>query len=208
MRLWDRFTLFWGNDLKVETERPESVHGKNRPWRFQIWEYHLLRSSSAMLSHLEIWQLCFLEDHEHQILYLSQKFFKNYLFYFWLCWVFVAVWAFLQLQRAGTTLQLWCPGFSTQSLLLLQSSGSRAPGSVVAGRGLRSCGPRALEHSSVAQALWLRVWSFWTRDRACVSCIGMRILYHWTTMEAQQILNDGRARFQTALWNLANMAVC
>ena len=33
---------------------------------------------------------------------------KIYIFilfiYFWLCWVFVAVWAFLQLQQAVTTL--------------------------------------------------------------------------------------------------------
>ena len=47
-------------------------------------------------------------------------------FYFWLCWVFVAVWAFLQLQQVGDTLQLPCTGFSLRWLLLLRSTGSRA----------------------------------------------------------------------------------
>ena len=49
---------------------------------------------------------------------------------FWLCWVFVAAWAFIK---------LWCMGFSLQWFFLLQSKGSRA-------RELRSCGSRALEH--------------------------------------------------------------
>ena len=47
-------------------------------------------------------------------------------FYFWLCWVLGAVWAFLWLRGVGATLQLWCVGFSLQQLLLLQSMGSRA----------------------------------------------------------------------------------
>ena len=52
--------------------------------------------------------------------------------YFWLCWVFVAAWAFLQLQKAGAALWLRCSGFSC-------GAGSRAPG--LGGRG-----SHALEH--------------------------------------------------------------
>ena len=40
-------------------------------------------------------------------------------FYFWLSWVLVAVWVFLQLQRSG---------FSLRRLLLRQSMGSRVLG--------------------------------------------------------------------------------
>ena len=43
---------------------------------------------------------------------------------FWLCWVFVAAQAFLQLRWAGATPQLRCTGFSLWWLLLLQSTGS------------------------------------------------------------------------------------
>ena len=75
--------------------------------------------------------------------------------YFWLCWVFVAVQAFLQLQRAEATLWLRCTGFSLQWLLLLWSLGSGAC-------GLSSCGSWAREHrlsSCGAQAVLLcRVW--------------------------------------------------
>ena len=45
---------------------------------------------------------------------------------------------FLQLQRAGATLSLWCAGFSLQWLLLLWSTGSRCAGSVVVAHGF-SC---------------------------------------------------------------------
>ena len=41
----------------------------------------------------------------HCLFKSSHSFFFNYIFnYFWLCWVFVAVWAFLWLWRAGSTL--------------------------------------------------------------------------------------------------------
>ena len=46
--------------------------------------------------------------------------------YFWLCWIFIAVQAFLWLQQMGATLQLWCSHFSLRWLLLLLSRGSRA----------------------------------------------------------------------------------
>ena len=56
---------------------------------------------------------------------IIQCFLKNYLF-FWLCWVFTAAWAFLQLWQEGAILQVECTGFSLQwlLLLLLQSTGS------------------------------------------------------------------------------------
>ena len=43
---------------------------------------------------------------------ICYPFFRYNFVYFWLCWVFVAVQTFLQLQRAGTTLQLPCTSFS------------------------------------------------------------------------------------------------
>ena len=67
-------------------------------------------------------------------------------FYFWLCWVFIAVRRlFLWLQRAGATLRCGarashCGGFSCCGA---QALGMRA--SVVVTRGLSSCGSRALE---------------------------------------------------------------
>ena len=37
--------------------------------------------------------------------------------YFWVCWVFVAVQAFLQLQQTGAPPQSQCPGFSLRGPL-------------------------------------------------------------------------------------------
>ena len=47
--------------------------------------------------------------------------------FFWLCWVFVAAWAFMELR---------CMGFSLQWFLLLQSKGSRHGSSGVEAPGL------------------------------------------------------------------------
>ena len=40
---------------------------------------------------------------------MALTFLKGY-FYFWLCWVFVAMRAFLHLWQTGATLYLWCFG--------------------------------------------------------------------------------------------------
>ena len=60
---------------------------------------------------------------------------------FWLCWVFVAAWAFLQLPRGwGPTLWLWSTGFSLQWLLTLQSMTSRECGLQAVQHRLNNCG--------------------------------------------------------------------
>ena len=61
-------------------------------------------------------------------------FFLLRLLIFWLCWLFIAAWPFLQLWRA-----LQCMGFSLQWTLLLWSTGSRVP-------RLQQFQLRALEH--------------------------------------------------------------
>ena len=67
--------------------------------------------------------------------------FKNFvcLFYFWLCWVFIAAHDFsLAVASGGSSLVSVC-GFSLGWLLLLRSTGSRA-------LGFDSRGSWALEH--------------------------------------------------------------
>ena len=59
--------------------------------------------------------------------------------YFLLCWVFVAVQAFLQLHQARAILQLWCASVSLWWLLLLWSLGSRH-------MGVSSCSTQAQLH--------------------------------------------------------------
>ena len=66
--------------------------------------------------------------------------------YFWLCWAFVAAWAFPQLWRVGASLQLWCLAFHHGGF-----SCCRALGHV----GFSSCSSWALEprlNSWVTQA--------------------------------------------------------
>ena len=65
--------------------------------------------------------------------------FKNNLFnlfYFWLCWVFVAACGLSLVAVSGGYSSLRCMGFSLRWLLLLRSTGSRHA-------GFSSCSPRA-----------------------------------------------------------------
>ena len=58
------------------------------------------------------------------------------LFYFWLHWVFVAARGLSLVAASGGYSSLQCVGFSSQWLLLLQSTGSRHA-------GFSSCGTQA-----------------------------------------------------------------
>ena len=61
----------------------------------------------------------------NSLFFFNSLFKKKIVSLFLLCWVLVAVWAFLQLRRAGATLWSRGTGFSLQWLLLLWSTGSR-----------------------------------------------------------------------------------
>ena len=106
-------------------------------------------------------------------------------------WVFIAVrvLSLVAVSRGYLRCCAWashCSGFSCCGAWAV---GSRA--SVVAARGLSSCGLRALESrlSSCGAVVGLvaprHVGSSRTRARTCVPCIGRRILNHCTTREAQ-----------------------
>ena len=88
----------------------------------------------------------FIYHHEperlQELIWSATSFFKFKFFFLWLCWVFIAVQAFLQLRRARGTLQLQWMAFSLQWLLLLWSTDSRHS-------GFSSCGPQALEHAGL-----------------------------------------------------------
>ena len=76
----------------------------------------------------------------YNIRFFSPKFLKNlfifFIYYFWLCWVFVAARGLSLVVASGGYSLLWCAGFSLQWLLLLWSTGSRCA-------GFSSCGTRA-----------------------------------------------------------------
>ena len=113
----------------------------------------------------------------------------DFFFFFWLCWVFIAVRGLSLVAASGGYSSLRCTGFSLRWLLLLWSTGSRR-------MGFSSCSMRAQQlwltgSRAQAQQLWrtglvaLRhVGSSRTRDRTCVPCIGRRILNHCATREA------------------------
>ena len=65
------------------------------------------------------------------------SFLKFYLFiyYFWLCWVFVSVQGLSLLAASGGHSSPRCAGLSLSQPLLLQSTGSRRAGSVVVAHG-------------------------------------------------------------------------
>ena len=120
--------------------------------------------------------LFLLQVQKHNI-FTSFSLFLTFLlaFFFWLCWVFVAVRAFLQLWRVAVTLQLRCTDFSSQWLLSLQIMGSTACGL----QQLRPVDSRAQAHWlwHVALVAPLHVGPSWTRDGTGDSCIGRWILY-------------------------------
>ena len=109
--------------------------------------------------------------------------------YGWLCWVFVAARTFSSCGEQGLLFVevlrlLYCGGFSCWEVPALGHS------------VFSSWSSQALEHR-------LNSCNTQTGNGAHVSCIGTRILYHWTTKEAPthefwwswQILGLGRTSF-------------
>ena len=103
------------------------------------------------------------------------------LFYFWLCWIFIAVHGLSLVAVSGGYSSLRCAGFSLRCLLLLQEHGLQAHGL----QQLWLAGSRAQ-----AQQLWCmgsaalqHVGSSRTRARTCVPCTGRRILNRCATRE-------------------------
>ena len=99
-------------------------------------------------------------------------------FYFWLCWVSLAMWAFLQFQRMGATL-VEEHRLLLRGLLLLLSRGSKDCGLLQ----LQFPGSRSQAHELWQKGLVApqRVWhvgSSQRKDQTCVSCMGRQILYH------------------------------
>ena len=108
----------------------------------------------------------------------SPSFLKKICIYlFWLCWVFIAAWAFLQLWQVGATLQLQCVGFSLWWLLLLWSTGFRVcepQHSVVAVPRLQGLGSVVVVHGlSCCPACGI----FPDQGLNHVPCIGRKILH-------------------------------
>ena len=93
-----------------------------------------------------------------------------YVFFLWLCWVFVALHGLSLVVVSRGCSASWRSGFSLQQLLSW-STGSRA-------LRLSGCGPWTV----VAPR---RVRSGQARDWTCVPCTGRWIGIHWATREVQ-----------------------
>ena len=110
----------------------------------------------------------------------KETFFFFFCIYLWLCWVFVAAWAFSSCSEQGLLSKSQCLGSSLWWPLMLLSRGSGIVGSVV------STGSLVMVH-------WLTCseatkGSFQTRGQTCVSCIGRWILYPWAPREAPTLI--------------------
>ena len=109
--------------------------------------------------------------------------------YFWLCWGFVAVPAFLWWGESGVLSGCNAQVLIAGASLVVEDRLQGMPASVVGTHGLRSCSSWALEHrlsTCGAQALVAlsHIESSETEDQTHISCIGRRIPYHWATREA------------------------
>ena len=112
--------------------------------------------------------------------WLFKKF--SHFIWFWLCWVFVAGWAFLQWQWVGAALWLWCTSFWVWRLLLVQGTGSRYAGlsSWVVWNWqlwLTSSKAQARQLSPMGLVSPWHEGSYQIRSRTQVSCIDRCILY-------------------------------
>ena len=76
------------------------------------------------------------QDAHSSTFFLINLFIVLFIYYFWLCWVFVAAHGLSLVAVSGGYSLLWCTSFSLRWLLLLQSTGSRRAGSVVVAHGL------------------------------------------------------------------------
>ena len=89
---------------------------------------------------------------------------KNNFMYLWLCWGFVAAWAFLQLWQAGAPLELE---------LSAAHKVQRVQASVVTAHGLRGCSSRLQNMAQQLQQTGLVAQrhggSSWIRDRKPLS---------------------------------------
>ena len=102
-------------------------------------------------------------------------YFFNYLFvYFWLCSVFVAMWAFSMVSWDCSWLR--CRGFLLWWLLLVWSTGCRCTGS-------SSCSVWAQELWHMGLVAPWSVESSWTKNQTPVSCTGRQIVIHCTQRE-------------------------
>ena len=129
--------------------------------------------------------VCFLlEKVVFSIISSLNNFFIILFIYLWLCWVFVAAWAFLKLwmQRLAT-LQLQCRGFLLWWLLLSWSTGS-----VVVEHGLSGCGAPAQWLWSTGSVALEHLESSRTGDWTGVSYFGRQMLNYWATREVPKQL--------------------
>ena len=112
---------------------------------------------------------------------LSDRYYFIYLcIYLWLCWVFIAVQAFLWLWRAGATLWLRFAGFSpwTEEPGRLQSTGSQSRARLSCQHAHTRCagfscgGARALGSPGCSSC------NVWARERRLSSCGTWAALLH------------------------------
>ena len=120
--------------------------------RMLLLLFHLL-SSNANFKGILIFILLFCYFN----LFISFIYLINLFIYFWLCWVSVAACGLFPVAARGGHSSPWCTGLSLRWPLSLQSMGSRHAASVVATRGLSSCGLWAAElrPGSCSAPAWL-----------------------------------------------------
>ena len=82
--------------------------------RERKWDIYMLWECKALVAFI-ILLVCYTHLLFHLLktsLRVGAVFFFNYLFIYWLYYVFITVWAFLWLWRVGATLPTWCVGLS------------------------------------------------------------------------------------------------
>ena len=103
-------------------------------------------------------------------------FFWFIIHYFWLCWVFVAAWALLQLQRER---RLSSCGFSLRWLLLLQSKGSQGSQALVAAEQAASSCDSQTGQEARSERLWSTAQQLWAHGFSCSSACGILPGHRW-----------------------------
>ena len=91
---------------------------------------------------IDSWKNIYIRTHTYIHTFIYELFFKKlinlFIYYFWLCWVFVFVQGLSLVAASGGHSSSRCAGLSLWRPLLLRSTGSRHAGSVVMAHGSSS----------------------------------------------------------------------
>ena len=96
---------------------------------------HIFFIHSSVDGHLGCFHVLYIVNSAAMSIVVHDSFFFKFIYYLWVCWVFVSVWGLSLVAASGGHSSSRCAGLSLSRPLLLRSTGSRRAGSVIVAHG-------------------------------------------------------------------------